>query len=406
MKKGIHSGMNFTNKHKYFLASLALLVVPISGLSIDIYVPSLPAVSQYFGADKALTQLTITTYMIGLGIMQLFAGGISDSYGRRKPFLAAMLIYIIATLLVPLSHNIHQLLFLRLIQGTAVALTVVPMRSVISDLFEDRELYKMMNYMTMAWSIGPIIAPAIGGYLQHFFGWQTNFYFLAAYSTIIFILTLFFLPETSVHKHPFHLGKITMRYFHILFHWEYATGLMINGALYSLIILFSIVGPFLIQTVLHFSAVQFGHISLLMGLAWFLGTITNGFILDVPLKTKAKMCLFTMFIISIVMFFLTVMFPLNIYSIVIPIFFILWTGGIIFPNYFARNITLFPETTGSANALFGSFVFLIAGMSSALGTLLKSTSELPLNMAYIVLIVFCLVIYYVSPLSAKKELSS
>src|SRR3990167_8630946 len=114
-------------KHKYFLATLALLVIPISGLSIDIYVPSLPAVSHYFNVEKALVQLTITTYMMGLGIMQLFAGSVSDSFGRRKPFLIAMLIYILATLLVPYSRNIHDLLILRAIQGMAVALTVVPM---------------------------------------------------------------------------------------------------------------------------------------------------------------------------------------------------------------------------------------------------------------------------------------
>src|SRR3990167_334963 len=128
-------------QNKYFLATLALLVIPISGLGIDIYVPSLPAVSDYFGVEKALVQLSITTYMLGLSLLQLFAGGISDSFGRRKPFLVAMFIFVIASFCVPFSQDIYQLLFLRLMQGMTVALTVVPMRSVISDLFDGRELY-------------------------------------------------------------------------------------------------------------------------------------------------------------------------------------------------------------------------------------------------------------------------
>src|SRR3990167_3375173 len=197
-----------SRSNKNFLAFLALFIIPISGLSIDIYVPSLPAVSHFFEVDKSLAQLTITVYMIGLGIMQFFAGSISDSFGRRKPFLIAMLIYISATLFIPFVKNIEQLLFLRFVQGIVIAVIVVPMRSVISDLFEGPAYYKMANYMTMAWSIGPIIAPAIGGYLQHYFGWQANFYFLGVYSIISFILIALYLPDTSAYHHPFHLRKI------------------------------------------------------------------------------------------------------------------------------------------------------------------------------------------------------
>ncbi|EKD54989.1 MAG: hypothetical protein ACD_60C00029G0016 [uncultured bacterium] len=380
--------------NKYFLAMLVLLVIPISGLSIDIYVPSLPAVSHYFGADKALAQLTVTSYMMGLSVMQIFGGSISDSFGRRNPFLISMFIYIAVTLWIPFAHSIQELLWLRLFQGMAVAVTVVPMRSVISDLFEGREFYKMTNYMTMAWSIGPIVAPAIGGYLQYYFNWQASFYFLSIYSGLIFLLMLIFLPETSQHRHSFRLVQIFLRYKQILFHKEYAAGLIINGMLYSFIVLFSIVGPFLIQTVLHYSAIEFGHIALLMGLAWFLGMITNRFFIDVPLAKKTKLCFWIVWAIILLMLCLTYLFPLNIYNIVIPIFFLLWVGSIVFPSYFARNMALFPHISGSANALFGASVFFIAGINSAFGTLLKSTSEIPLAIAYFVIINICLIVYY------------
>ena len=128
----------YFQQNRYLLAILALFVTPISGLAIDIYVPSLPAVGHYFGVSAALVQLSITVYMIGLGVMQLFAGGISDSFGRRKPFLYSMFAFIIATLLIPHAHTINQLLLLRLLQGILIAIVVVPIRSVISDLFDPR----------------------------------------------------------------------------------------------------------------------------------------------------------------------------------------------------------------------------------------------------------------------------
>jgi len=386
--------------YKLLFAMMALFVTPISGLSIDIYVPSLPAVSHYFNIDKSLTQLTITSYMLGLGLMQLFGGGISDSFGRKKPFLIAMVIFIVATFCIPFSNEIYQLLFLRFIQGATIAVAVVAMRSVIPDLFEGRELYKMMNYMTMAWSIGPIIAPAIGGYLQNFYGWKANFYFLTGYSVLAFTAIALFMPETSQFRHPFNMVSLVKRYTEFLSHWKYTSGVMINSLLYSLAIIFSIVGPFLIQGVLHYSPLEFGYVALIIGLAWFLGATTNRFLINIDLELKMKLCFWAMLFIALIMLSLAVFLPMNLYTIIIPLFFLIWLGGIVFPNNFAQGISMFPKTTGSANALFGGLLFLLTGVSSGLSTMLKSTNQLPLTIASVGIIIVCLIIYY-----ARKPLN-
>src|SRR5436190_11765502 len=91
--------------NKYVIAFVALFTIPISGLGIDIYVPSLPAVSQFFHVDPSLVQLSITVYMLGLGLPQLIVGGVSDTYGRRNPALIALFVFIVTTLLIPLAFN-------------------------------------------------------------------------------------------------------------------------------------------------------------------------------------------------------------------------------------------------------------------------------------------------------------
>lgn len=390
-----------TLANKYLFALIALLAIPLSGLSIDVYVPSLPAISQYFKVDKSLVQLSITAYMVGLGLMQLISGGISDSYGRKKPFLIALFLYILATLSITFTENIYQLLVLRFFQGLTMAILMVPIRSVIPDLFEGQALQKMMNYMVMAWSMGPIVAPAIGGYLQHFFGWHANFYFLAFYSCLVFILVAIYLPETSQHRHPFRMVQIIKRYGDMICHLEFLSGLLINCALYSLIILFAVVGPFLIQNVLHYSVIQFGHVALLTGLAWFLGAMTNRLLINMDLHFKTKYCLFIMFIVVLATVFMSIFLTMTLFIIVIPILLLLYLGGILFPNYFARGIHLFPKNSGSANALFGSVLFLIAGLISGVGSLLKSNNQLPLALAYLVLISFCLMVYFIGRKTPK-----
>ena len=391
--------------NKYRLSFFILLVIPLSGLSIDIYIPSLPAISDYFNVKNTMSQLTISLYMLGLGVMQLFGGGISDSFGRRKPFILAMLVYIMVTLLIPLSPDIHYLLFLRLIQGMAIAVVLVPMRSVILDLFEGEgdELKKMTNYMTIAWSIGPIIAPAIGGYLQHYFGWAANFYFLAIYSGVIFLILLFYLPETSSHRYSFHAGDLLKRYLSFLLNPRYTLGMLMGALIYSFIILFSVVGPFIIQTELHYSAIQFGHIALWMGVAFCLGAITNRFLIQVELSLKAKICFWVMLIVTTVMLLISFFKPLSITNLVLSVAAIIWLGGVLFPNYFIRSVSLFPETTGSANALFGAGLFLIPSLSSGVGALLKSNTELPLAVAYTSLALLCLIIYYIDLFYDKRS---
>lgn len=394
----IHSA---TLQQRNFWAFIAMIAIPLSGLSIDIYVPSLPAVTRYFQVDQSLVQLTISIYMLGFGAAQLFAGSIVDSIGRRKPFLASMVLFILTSCLIPLSANIYQLLALRLLQGLAVAFLSVPMRAVISDLFTGKEFYKMMNYMTLCWAIGPIIAPAIGGYLQHFFGWHAPFYFLGIYGIGALILAFFLLPETMREQKPFQLVKIIHDFRTIMTHWDYVGGVVCLGVLWSVVILFSIVGPFLIQDVLHYSAIDFGRMALLMGLAWFLGNITSRMMINVNFEKKIQVCLWGMLINSLIMLAIALQQGINLPDLLIQTFILIYLGGIVFPNYFARNIAWFPKNAATANALTGAFMTIIASSSSAIGALLKSNSQVPLTLAYIIVILICISVYY---LTARKKI--
>lgn len=380
---------------------MAMCSIPLSGLSIDIYVPSLPAVTQYFNVDKSLIQLSISLYILGFGLGQLGAGSIADSVGRKKPFIISMLIFIFASLLIPISVNVYQLLTLRIIQGLAIAFVSVPMRAVLSDLFSGKEFYKMMNYMTLCWAIGPIIAPAIGGYLQHYFGWQASFYFLFIYALIAFVLVICLLPETLKEKRILNFRQIRSDFLMIMSHLDYIAGIVCLGVLWSLVILFSIVAPFIIQDILHYSAIEFGHMALLMGLAWFLGNLTSRLLININFHIKVNLCLWLMLINSIILVLFSLWHTINLTDLLIQTFILIYLGGVVFPNYFARNISWFPHNAATANALSGAFMTMFASLSSSAGTLLKSNTQLPLTIAYAVLILFCLTVY----LSISKRFS-
>lgn len=386
-----HTQQKKQTANHYFVAFVALFGMLVSGLSIDIYVPSLPAVTAHFGVDKGLVQFTITTYLIGFGVTQLFIGSFSDSVGRKIPLITATSAFTLISILIPFSHTIYQLQLLRLLQGIAVACVNVPTRTIIADLFEGAEFYKMMNYATLAWALGPIIAPAIGGYLQHYVGWQAPFYFLAAYGLLLLILYLLFLPETIKSKRPFNAREMVRCYWELLFNKDYILGLVCLGSVYAMLILFGVVAPFFIQNVLHYSAVQFGHMALLAGLSWFIGNMSNRFLLHLDLAMKIRICLSVMLIITAVMLVFAVNDAPNIYSIIIPTMLLFFCGGIIYPSYFAQNVALFRHIPGYANGLMGAVIILIGSLGSTVGIFLKSHSQVPLTLAYVGIAVICLV---------------
>lgn len=390
-------------KNRHLLAYIAILSVPISGISIDIYVPSMPAVADYFAVDKSLVQLTITLYMLGYGFMQLFAGALVDSWGRKTPYIVATLVFALASLGITFASSIHELLFLRFVQGSMVAFINVPMRAVLSDLFTGKDYYKKMNLMNIAWSIGPIVAPAIGGYLQHYFGWRSPFYLLALYSLTNLVLNIIFIPETIKEYHPLHLEKVLHRYKLIFQHLEFLDYLLTIGLIYTFMIFFSVIGPFLLQTVMHYSAIEFGHIALLMGLGWFIGNTANRFLLEFELPHKRICCYLIMLITAIAMAIFSWQMPLNVYVIIIPTWIIMVAGGVLFPDIYANSVNLFPNASAPANAILGAFLVLIASAGSAIAAMLNAQTEEPLVLSYLILAIVCLGLHLLSLRLAKTR---
>ena len=379
-------------KHRHWLAFMVLIAVPISGLNVDIIAPSLPAITQYFNVDKMWVQLLITLGTIGFAIAVLIFASISDQIGRKKPFLVALLIYILVTFLAPHSRNITELLFLRLIQGLTIGCFVIPLRAILSDLYVDKAFLKMMTYLAMAWAIGPIIAPVIGGYLQHYFGWHAPFYFLTIYATLLWLLNIIFVPETLHVKKSLMPKEILANYSVMLKNRDFIIGFTMIGILYSMILLFALAGPFLIQTVLHYSAIAFGHMALLMGIALLLGNISSRWLIDVDFELKILVCFILSFVTAFCMVLSSWCLGINIYFLIIPIFILFYLGGIAYPAYYGRTLALFPNFAGTANGLCMGLNCIICSLITAIAAILKSKTALPLSFIYLTLSVICLLL--------------
>lgn len=375
---------------------VALYIIPLTGLSIDVYVPSLPNLASYFSTSANAAQNTISIYILGLGISQLVCGNLIDRYGRRPTLLISLVIYILLAVLIIFSTNIQHVTYFRLIQGVSMGFIAVSARSVFVDLYSGEEYYRKASYMTIAYSIGPIVAPAIGGVLEHLWGWQSCFYFLFMYAVLGLILVYFLLPETINQRSELNIANIAKRYAEMISHKEYMLNVIALTMLNSTLMLFALIGPFIVQDKLKYSPVIFGQMALLCGLAWFIGNVGNRMLIHISRDKKIKYAVFFALADLVIMFGLALVW-FNLYVIVVPICLLLIASSVIFSNLFVHSPTLFPRFSASASAFMaGGFGLLSAFVCWILTTTIGTGSQIPLIGGYACLIMVVGITTYLS----------
>jgi len=179
-----------------FIALVAALMA-LNALAIDVMLPALPYMGEALNVlNENDRQLVLSTYMIGFGVTQLFFGPLSDRYGRRKPLLVGLVIYLFAAFAAILSPNFTTLLALRVVQGMGAAGTRVIAQSVVRDTFKGREMAEIFSLVFMVFMIMPVIAPGIGQVLLLTGPWTTIFIFMGGLASIISLWAFLRLPET------------------------------------------------------------------------------------------------------------------------------------------------------------------------------------------------------------------
>jgi MFS transporter, DHA1 family, multidrug resistance protein len=154
-----------------------VLTAGVAALSLNIFLPSLPSMAAHFGVDYALMQLSVSLYLATTAVLQVFVGPVSDRFGRRPVMLAAVGVFVAATLGALLAPSFGVFLACRLLQAV-VATGFVLSRAVVRDMVGQDQAASMIGYVTMGMSVVPMVGPVIGGALDAAFGWQASFVIL------------------------------------------------------------------------------------------------------------------------------------------------------------------------------------------------------------------------------------
>lgn len=383
---------------------LAFALIPLSGFATDIYIPSLPTMAATMEVSSLQVQLTLSLFLISYGVSQLFIGSILDTFGRYRLSLICLLIFAASSVIIANTHNIYLIYLMRVIHGFTVGTVIVAKRAFFVDVYTGDKLKHYLSLFSIIWSTGPIVAPFVGGYLQTAFGWESNFYLLAGLAVIMAILEYLYSGETLRKLSVFSLRRIVNVYIDMISTTSFSLGIVMLGLAYSMVMIYNMTGPFIIEHHFGLTPVIAGYSSLVLGFAWMVGGFIGKATIDSPFFKKMAMNLVLQMLFVILMI-TSISFISNLYSLIFFAFIIHVTAGYIFNNYFTFCLSKFPKNAGIASGLTGGITYVVvSGLSYSIISFLPAKDEVNLSYSYLVLSgVSAIVMYTIYQLSKRKR---
>ncbi len=258
------------------LVFLLILATSVSMMSTDIYVPSLPHLTDYFGVSAEYVKLTISLNVAAYCIGTLIHGPLSERFGRKPILVWSMASLALFSLFCALSQSIGQLIAARILQGLAAAAEGVIVLAIIRDVFNQRDQIRVLAMYEMAIALTPAIAPILGGYIYVYFGWRANFFALTAIAVISTFLFQTNLKE-STRKDPDALKMKEIRddYIGLLCNFHFMKYSLMLGAGMGFYYAFATAGPFILIKQHGLPTEYFGYYQGIMVVAYIIGSFVT-----------------------------------------------------------------------------------------------------------------------------------
>ena len=242
--------------------ALALLLAGLSMLApfaVDTYLPAFAGIAQSLGATPVQMQQTLSAYLFGFALMNLFHGALSDSFGRRPVVLGGIALFTLASAGCALSESIGALVFFRFLQGMSTGAGVVVSRAVIRDMFAPQQAQKVMSQVTIYFGIAPAVAPIIGGWLFVHLGWHSVFWLLTGLGAALGLAVHKLLPETlhPGHRQSFAPGHLMRGYAQLVLSLRFVLLALASGIPFNGMFLYVLSAPAFLGEHLHLAPDEF-----------------------------------------------------------------------------------------------------------------------------------------------------
>lgn len=360
-----------------FILGLLAMLMP---LSIDMYLPALPVISAQFGVPAGSAQMTLSTYILGFALGQLFYGPMADSLGRKPVILGGTLVFAAAAVACALAQSIDQLIVMRFFHGLAAAAASVVINALMRDIYPKEEFSRMMSFVMLVTTIAPLVAPMAGGAVLAWFSWHVIFWILALAALLASAMIFFFIDETLPveRRQKFHI-RTTMGNFASLFrHKRVLSYMLASGFSFAGMFSFLSAGPFVYIELNHVSPQHFGYYFALNIVFLFIMTIINSrFVRRVGALNMFRAGLWIQFVMAIWLV-ASAFLGVGFWALVVGVAAFVGCVSMVSSNAMAVILDEFPHMAGTASSLAGTFRFGIGAIVGALLSMATFTTAWPM----------------------------
>ena len=369
-----------------FILLLGALVA-FGPLSIDLYLPALPAIAAGLSATPEAVQTSITVFLAGFAIGMLFYGPISDRYGRRAVMLSGITLFCVASLACLFASAVEQLIAARFAQALGGGAASVLARAVVRDVYFQTEAIRKLSLMAMVTAIAPLVAPLIGSGLLVGFGWRGTFASLLLWGVLSLVVVWRMLPETlpAERRGQMSLVSAFAAYFHLAVD-PVALGLLLAGGMsFAAMFAYITASPFYFIELQHFSPTAYGLLFATNALGIFAANYLNS--RQVKARGPAAMAgigTFCGFAGALLLAFAMSAGEAAQPAVIGGLFVVVSMTGLLGANCVGLLMARYPQNSGAAAALFGSSQFGFGMWASAAVSYLHDGSGRP--MAWVILV--------------------
>lgn len=380
-KEGEKNVKNLTGTKRLQLALLLGSLALLGPFTIDMYLPSFPTIVKEYNTSASFVQISLTTCLLGLGLGQLIIGPMSDVQGRRKPMLIFLVLYLLASLTCAIAPNIYTFIGARFVQGFAAAGGLVISRAVVRDVYSGRELTKFFALLMLVSNLGPIIAPIAGGGILAVTNWTGVFFVLACVGLVLFLTVAWKLEESLPEENrvPSNFAQILKNFGSLLRDRQFAGYALTQGFIIAGIFAYVSGIPFVYQNIYGVSPQGFSLLFGLNGVALIIGSQLVGRYSDVISEKGFLKFGLLLSNLAGLLLLTALLLKAPLIAVVIPIFFLVASIGIIATTSFTLAMESQGHIAGSASALLGLLPFILGSLTAPLVGIAGEYTAIPMG---------------------------
>jgi DHA1 family bicyclomycin/chloramphenicol resistance-like MFS transporter len=360
----------------------------VGPFSIDTYLPAFSGIASSLNASPVQMQQTLSAYLFGFAVMNLFHGALSDSLGRRPVVLWGVAVFTLASAGCALSQHIGVLIFFRALQGMAAGAGIVVSRAVIRDMFPPADAQRVMSQVTIYFGIAPAIAPLVGGFLFVHLDWHAVFWFLTAIGVALWIANHRLLPESlhPLQRQPLNLRHLMRGYVELGTSGRFLALALASGVPFNGMFLYVLSAPVFLGEHLGLLPEQFFWLFLLtiagiMGGAFLSGRLAG----HVPPKDQVRVGFLVMGTVSLLNLALNLVFEPNVWWAMVPIAVFSFGWAMMVPVVTLMVLDQAPDRRGMASSLQACIGSTASGVVAGVVAPLVMHSTLALALTSLVL---------------------